>query len=62
MEDVDRGAKVGLRWAKGPFEIANEIGVGEASRMAVNYSQMAGIELPRWFSIEQRSSSSPMSI
>ena len=50
MEDVDRGAKVGLRWAKGPFEIANEIGVGEASRMAVNYSQMAGIELPRWFS------------
>tara|TARA_A200000113_G_scaffold76578_2_gene67448 strand:+ start:25779 stop:27845 length:2067 start_codon:yes stop_codon:yes gene_type:complete len=50
MEDVDRGAKVGLRWAKGPFEIANEIGVSEASRMAVNYSQMAGIELPRWFS------------
>ena len=50
MEDVDRGAKVGLRWAKGPFEIANEIGVSEASRMAVNYSQMAEIELPRWFS------------
>ena len=24
MEDVDRGAKVGLRWAKGPFEIAND--------------------------------------
>ena len=50
IEDVDRGAKVGLRWAKGPFEIANEIGVSEASRMAVNYSQMAEIELPRWFS------------
>ena len=50
MEDVDRGAKVGLRWAKGPFEIANEIGVSEASRMALNYSQMAEIELPRWFS------------
>ena len=39
-----------MRWAKGPFEIANEIGVGEASRMAQNYSQMAEIELPRWFS------------
>lgn len=50
MEDVDRGAKVGLRWAKGPFEIANEIGVVEASRMAANYSQIAGLELPRWFS------------
>ncbi|MEC7700962.1 MAG: 3-hydroxyacyl-CoA dehydrogenase NAD-binding domain-containing protein, partial [Candidatus Thermoplasmatota archaeon] len=25
MEDVDRGAKVGLRWSRGPFEIANRI-------------------------------------
>ena len=41
MEDVDRGAKVGLRWAKGPFELANEIGVDEASRMAINYSVLA---------------------
>ena len=46
MEDVDRGAKVGLRWAKGPFEIANEIGVSEASRMAQNYSQMAEHRAP----------------
>ena len=50
MEDVDRGAKVGLRWAKGPFELANEIGVDEASRMAINYSVLAEIELPEWFS------------
>ena len=50
MEDVDRGAKVGLRWAKGPFELANEIGVIEASKMAVSYSEMANIELPNWFS------------
>lgn len=49
MEDVDRGAKVGLRWAKGPFEIANEIGVSNASRMASDYSDMANIEVPEWF-------------
>ena len=49
MEDVDRGAKVGLRWAKGPFEIANEIGMSNASRMASNYSDMANIEVPAWF-------------
>lgn len=49
MEDVDRGAKVGLRWAKGPFEIANEIGVSNASRMASDYSDMANIEIPAWF-------------
>ena len=25
MEDVDRGAKVGLRWPMGPFELANDL-------------------------------------
>ena len=42
MEDVDRGAKVGLRWARGPFEMMNRIGVAEACRMAVSYSELAG--------------------
>ena len=32
IEDVDRGAKVGLRWAEGPFEIANRIGIEEAKK------------------------------
>ncbi len=27
IEDTDRGAKIGLRWSKGPFEIMNKIGV-----------------------------------
>ncbi len=27
IEDTDRGAKIGLRWIKGPFEIMNMIGV-----------------------------------
>ena len=49
MEDLDRGAKVGLRWSLGPFEIANKIGVGEAVRMAKSYSEVAGLELPDWF-------------
>ena len=49
MEDVDRGAKVGLRWARGPFELANRIGVGEAVRMASTYAKEAGLELPGWF-------------
>ncbi|MDG1539218.1 MAG: 3-hydroxyacyl-CoA dehydrogenase NAD-binding domain-containing protein [Candidatus Poseidonia sp.] len=42
MEDVDRGAKVGLRWARGPFELMNKIGVAEAHRMAVKYADVAG--------------------
>jgi enoyl-CoA hydratase/3-hydroxyacyl-CoA dehydrogenase len=27
IEDTDRGAKIGLRWAMGPFEIMNKIGI-----------------------------------
>ena len=27
IEDTDRGAKIGLRWIKGPFEIMNKIGI-----------------------------------
>tara|TARA_B100001113_G_scaffold353099_1_gene356316 strand:+ start:2857 stop:4917 length:2061 start_codon:yes stop_codon:yes gene_type:complete len=48
IEDVDRGAKVGLRWAKGPFEIANEIGMENVSRMASEYSDLVGLEVPLW--------------
>jgi enoyl-CoA hydratase / 3-hydroxyacyl-CoA dehydrogenase len=27
MEDTDRGAKIGLRWRQGPFELMNKIGI-----------------------------------
>ena len=50
MEDVDRGAKVGLRWTSGPFELANRIGVAEASRMARAYAELAGLDIPEWLS------------
>ncbi len=50
IEDVDRGAKVGLRWGKGPFELANRVGVKEAARMARDYAQLAQLDLPAWFS------------
>ena len=29
IEDTDRGAKIGLRWILGPFEIMNQIGIGK---------------------------------
>ena len=48
IEDVDRGAKVGLRWAEGPFEIANKIGIEESKRMAEKYAELAGFKLPQW--------------
>src|SRR5262249_31179442 len=30
MDDADIGARVGLRWTRGPFELANEVGVAAA--------------------------------
>jgi len=48
MEDVDRGAKVGLRWARGPFELANKIGIGPAFDMAEQYAKLAGFDLPEF--------------
>ncbi len=33
MEDTDRGAKIGLRWRLGPFELINRIGIDRACRI-----------------------------
>ena len=60
MEDVDRGAKVGLRWAQGPFELANRLGVAEAHRMAAAYAELAEFSLPG-FLAEQAASGEPFS-
>ena len=46
LEDVDRGAKVGLRWARGPFELANRLGIDEAKAMAEDYCELANFPLP----------------
>ena len=47
MEDVDRGAKVGLRWARGPFEMMNRVGIQEAHRMAQGYAQLSSESDPK---------------
>jgi enoyl-CoA hydratase / 3-hydroxyacyl-CoA dehydrogenase len=47
IEDVDRGAKVGLRWARGPFELANRLGISEAKAMAEDYCELANFTLPK---------------
>ena len=52
-EDVDRGAKVGLRWNKGPFELANEIGIIEACRMAKDYCGIANLNIPNMLKIQK---------
>jgi enoyl-CoA hydratase/3-hydroxyacyl-CoA dehydrogenase len=52
MEDVDRGAKVGLRWQNGPFEIMNALGIDAAHSMAAAYAELAAFDLPEFFAIK----------
>ncbi|MEK7309530.1 MAG: 3-hydroxyacyl-CoA dehydrogenase NAD-binding domain-containing protein [Planctomycetota bacterium] len=33
IEDIDRGAKIGLRWVRGPFEMMNKTGMYKAQEM-----------------------------
>ncbi len=51
IEDVDRGAKVGLRWALGPFELMNRLGVQRSLDMAHAYGNVAkqGWVVPQFF-------------
>tara|TARA_B100000700_G_scaffold53032_1_gene56454 strand:+ start:9839 stop:11965 length:2127 start_codon:yes stop_codon:yes gene_type:complete len=46
LEDVDRGAKVGLRWARGPFELANRLGIDYAKEVAEDYCELANFPVP----------------
>ena len=33
IEDIDRGAKIGLRWKYGPFELINMVGVAKTLKL-----------------------------
>lgn len=47
IEDVDLGAKIGLRWAKGPFEIMNHIGIDKTISVVKAMTQKyPGFKMP----------------
>lgn len=46
-EDADRGAKIALRWRKGPFELMNEVGIEKAYQLVKELSQeRSDFEIP----------------
>jgi enoyl-CoA hydratase/3-hydroxyacyl-CoA dehydrogenase len=47
LEDVDIGARVGLRWPRGPFELMNSVGVERALEMAHEVADRWEISPPR---------------
>jgi len=47
VEDTDIGARVGLRWPKGPFEMINRYGVDRAGSLVAGLARRFGLAVPR---------------
>jgi enoyl-CoA hydratase/3-hydroxyacyl-CoA dehydrogenase len=48
MEDIDRGAKTGLRWAQGPFELMNHYGIERSYKLVTKFlKKHPSIKIPR---------------
>lgn len=45
-EDIDRGARIGLRWERGPFEEMNRIGLAVASRWVRDICGRHSLDFP----------------
>jgi enoyl-CoA hydratase / 3-hydroxyacyl-CoA dehydrogenase len=47
VEDSDIGARVGLRWSKGPFQLINLVGADQARAMAGTITSKWGLPMPK---------------
>ncbi len=61
IEDVDIGARVGLRWPVGPFELINQLGVAHAAELAARVGANWSRQVPALLS-SQASKNSPFPI
>ncbi|HET7221197.1 MAG TPA: 3-hydroxyacyl-CoA dehydrogenase NAD-binding domain-containing protein [Vicinamibacterales bacterium] len=46
IEDTDIGARVGLRWRRGPFEMMNHVGIERASNLVTRYAERWKVPVP----------------
>ncbi|OGQ90220.1 MAG: 3-hydroxyacyl-CoA dehydrogenase [Deltaproteobacteria bacterium RIFOXYC2_FULL_48_10] len=59
MEDLNLGAKIGLRWARGPFEIMNHIGIDKTCQVVEAMTKKyPGFKMPRTL-LEQKKLGKP---
>ncbi|MBN1627049.1 MAG: enoyl-CoA hydratase/isomerase family protein [Deltaproteobacteria bacterium] len=59
IDDIDLGAKVGLRWAKGPFELMNDYGIAKAYDIVEKFiKRWPDLKMPQSL-IEQKKSGKP---
>ena len=55
MGDIDLGAKVGLRWRKGPFELMNRVGIDKAYKLVEDLLKAwPDITVPNHLSSQQK--------
>jgi len=54
IEDCDIGARVGLRWALGPFELMNREGVARAAALAAGLAGRHGFGIPNVLAEQKR--------
>jgi enoyl-CoA hydratase/3-hydroxyacyl-CoA dehydrogenase len=55
IEDTDIGARVGLRWRRGPFEMMNHVGIEKARAMAATYAGRWSVAVPAVLDAQARS-------
>jgi hypothetical protein len=54
IEDTDIGARVGLRWPRGPFEMINKMGIKPAGDLVGQYGGHWGVAVPGNLSLQWR--------
>ena len=47
IEDIDRGAKIGLRWVRGPFEMMNKTGMDKSRKMVSELCAKYKLAVPK---------------
>lgn len=47
IEDIDRGAKIGLRWSQGPFELMNTVGITKTQAIIEKITSKHGLTIPK---------------
>ncbi len=46
VEDTDRGAKIGLRWRLGPFEMMNRAGIARSHEIVADFAGLYSLPVP----------------
>ena len=60
MEDTDRGAKIGLRWRLGPFEMMNRYGIDRSYEIVERFAERYSLDMPGMLT-DQKGSGEPWS-